>query len=700
MEPTSEPQRIDRPAPDRDGGTLLSSRLRAASAPVLLLMSVAAAAATMTMQQPGPPAALAQSAADRAGSGITAHQATPSPRSDPLWPAIEQWNRLRQSDRLPFDDYAAFLIAHHGWPGELGLRRAAERAILPDRADPARVAAFFAAYPPLTQPGRVRYAEALATLGKAAEARDAAAAAWTGGALSPDDEGRLTTRFASQFSLAEQDRRMDRLLWDHATSSASRQLALVSPGRRPLFAARLAFQTHAPDAAMLATAAGDDAAQDAGYVIDRANWLRDTAQAAAARAWLAQPRQFAVPPLDAARYLQTLLTIAKEAAHDGQASLAYQIAAGADAAFPAGTDLSDRPLSERDPYTSLVWLGGQMALKKLGRPHDAETMFARYASASRTPGSQAKGDYWAGRAAQAAGDPGAAKAHYASAAQNVDQFYGQLASERLGRPITVPADPPRLAVDEATRAAFEQSEPVRPARLLGEAHDWQDQTQFVRQIALDARSDSDHALADELARTLGRPDLGVILSREARLSGARDPLRIGFPEIAVPPAMESQWTMIHAITRQESQFDREATSPVGAHGLMQLMNATAREQAAKLGLPWDPSRLVDDPQYNVAIGSSFFDRMLTYYDGNYVLAIASYNAGPGNVNRFIRDNGDPRTGNVDIVDWIEAIPLAETRAYVQHVLENAVVYDLFNPERAHTPEHDRLSWYLGKKTGG
>jgi soluble lytic murein transglycosylase len=158
--------------------------------------------------------------------------------------------------------------------------------------------------------------------------------------------------------------------------------------------------------------------------------------------------------------------------------------------------------------------------------------------------------------------------------------------------------------------------------------------------------------------------------------------------------------MIHAIARQESQFDREAMSPVGARGLTQLMPATAKEQAGKLGLPWDPSRLTEDIGYNVMIGSSFFDRMLNYYQGNYVLAVASYNAGPGNVNRFIRANGDPRQPGVDVVDWIEAIPLTETRAYVQKVLENAVVYDLFNPERARTPQKDRLSYYLGKKDAG
>jgi soluble lytic murein transglycosylase len=529
------------------------------------------------------------------------------------------------------------------------------------------------------------------------EARTAATAAWVAGTLAPDDEARLTARFGTGFTQADQDRRMERLLWSGATSAAQRQLALASPARQPLYAARLAFQTRASDAASLSISGAD---RDPGYAIDRANWLRNSAQSPAMRAYLSEKRVWDAAPFDAEVYLKTLLTAAQGAATDNQATIAYDIAGNADAAFVTGTLIRDRPLSERDPYTSLVWLGGQTALKKLARPRDAEAMFMRYAAASQTPGSQAKGEYWAGRAAETAGDRPGAQAHYANAARNVDQFYGQLATERLGKTIVAPADPPAVPVPAETRTAFRQSEIVRAARLLGQQRRWQDQTQFVRTIAQAAKSDQDHVLAGELAREISRPDLGVIVSRAARTSGTRDPIRIGFPTMPVPPVMESHWTMIHAISRQESQFDREALSAANAKGLMQLMNPTAKEQAGKIGLPWDPARLTADPGYNVMLGSSFFDRLLTYYNGSYVLAVASYNAGPGNVNKFIRANGDPRMPGVDMVDWIEAIPFTETRSYVQKVLENAVVYDLFNPERARTPDKDRLSYYLGKKSAG
>ena len=159
------------------------------------------------------------------------------------------------------------------------------------------------------------------------------------------------------------------------------------------------------------------------------------------------------------------------------------------------------------------------------------------------------------------------------------------------------------------------------------------------------------------------------------------------------------FTIVHAIARQESQFDRAAVSHAGARGLMQLMPGTAREVANRIGLDYQPSSLTVDTDYNVQLGSSYFNRMFGLY-GSYPLAIAAYNAGPGNVNKWLAANGDPRTGGVDMVDWIEAIPFTETRNYVQRVLENAVVYDLLQPDKARSRGAARLSWYLGKSKPG
>ncbi|TZG28033.1 transglycosylase SLT domain-containing protein [Sphingomonas montanisoli] len=674
----------DRAAPNRFQPPALSSRARRLFMPGLLLLSTAALAAVVAQDEPTRPAP--------APPGFAGWNETA------LRQAIADWRRLRGNDSLPFQSYASFLTAHPGWPGDTAMRRAAERRIDPNNYTPGDVVTFFTRTPPLTAAGQARYAEALAATGRSGEARTAAAAAWGMKGLSADDEGRLLTRFGGQFSASDHDRRMERLLWDRNATAASRFLTLATPARRPLYEARIALIRNDPDAATRVVAAGEAANRDPGFLLDRARWMRDRGNGFDARVWLAQSRTLSGVPYDAAIWLDTLFQFGRQAAADNQNDLAFAIARHAEETYPSGTQVRDRPFDERDDYTNLMWLGGTVALKRIGRPADAMTMFDRYARAAQSPSTQTKGMYWAGRAAEQANKSDWANSYFGQAASHIDQFYGQLAAERLGRQLTMPADSNR-AVAPTERAAFEASEVVRATRLLGRDGQWQDQTAFIRLIASDAKTDIDHALAGELARSIGRPDLGVMVSRAARTSGTPDPLRIGFPTVAVPPAMADHWTMVHAISRQESQFDRQATSRTGARGLMQLMPATAKEQAGKVGLPYDPARLAE-VDYNVMLGSSFFDRMLNYYNGSYVLAIASYNAGPGNVNKFIRANGDPRMPGVDVVDWIEAIPFEETRGYVQRVLENAVVYDLMNPSRARTPTKNRLSTYLAKKTPG
>src|SRR5690242_634892 len=156
--------------------------------------------------------------------------------------------------------------------------------------------------------------------------------------------------------------------------------------------------------------------------------------------------------------------------------------------------------------------------------------------------------------------------------------------------------------------------------------------------------------------------------------------------------------MIHAISQQESQFDRQNVSHASANGLMQLMPGTARETAGRMGLPYSASSLTD-PSFNVQLGVNYFQRLFETY-GSYPLAIAAYNAGPGNVNKWLAANGDPRSGQIDMVNWIEQIPFTETRGYVQRVLENAVVYSLMYPQHSQASRTAPLDWYLGRRPGG
>jgi soluble lytic murein transglycosylase len=622
-------------------------------------------------------------------------------QADPIAEALVQWRRLRQSSNLLFQDYANFLLAHPGWPGESAMRKMAEQQIQADVTPPDAVIAFFTRFPPTTGTAQLRFAEALYARGRAPEAQTAAKAAWASGQLNIIDEGRLTTTFGSALTQDDQDKRMEALLWARNTGAAQRQYALVSPARQALYGARLAYQLRSPDAAQRASALGTTANNDAGYLIDRSTWLRMTGQEGVARIEMAQPHRLDAPAYDGRRFMEQQLSFAKGAANDGNWAQAYGIASQLTDIYPIGADFRALPFAQRDVYTSLAWLAGTAVMQHLQRAADAMAMFRLYGDASQSPYSRAKGYYWAGRAALLAGDQASAQSYFANAAAFPDQFYGQLALERTGRPVPAPQIADYTQIPEADRATFESREVVKAARILGQLGDWTDQSVFLRVIGQQAAlSDSDHLLAANLARELNRMDLGVMAERAAKPESASDYVRSGFPTLPVPSDLSNNFSFIHGIMRQESQFDRQAVSGAGARGMMQLMPTTAREQAGHLGLPYDFMRLTSDPGYNMELGSAYFGRMMDAFGGNYILAIAAYNAGAGNVRKWLATNGDPRSGGVDPVDWIEAIPFGETRGYVQNVLANVVVYDTINPNRGGQSNTNRLSYYLGKRNPG
>src|SRR5688500_17778579 len=541
-----------------------------------------------------------------AQSGLQASPAYPSAIASD----IARWNSLRQSDNLPFSSYASFLLSHRGWPGETALRRSAERR---DDASPAEAIRFFSAFPPLTPAGHARYAFALQATGRSDEARRAALAAWTGGVLPIADEQRLLGAFGRNFTPADHDARMEALLGNGDTQSGQRSLAWSSAAKRPLYEARLALQTRAPDAAGRVAALGSNHAGDAGLLIDRAAWMRNNNQSYGARQLLAQPRRLSAPPANAEKFMETMVVLARGAVNDRQWGMAYQIASQVDDLFPAGTDVSRRSYGERDEYTNLTWIAGTAAMR-LNRHADAMRMFERYGRAAQSQQTRAKGFFWAARAAAAAGQAQQSNAFLELAAAGPDQFYGQLALERLGR--TPPNPMPPAAGNPAERASFASRPLAAAVRHLGMIGNRSDQTLFIRALAEQLETDRDRALAAEFGRQIGRLDMGVWAAREARAKGANFYSRAAFPEVQIPPAYGRHWSLAHGIMRQESSFERSAVSSAGARGMMQLMPATAQQAASRLGVSYGLSRLTDDPSYNVLLGNYHLAQLMDEWGGN------------------------------------------------------------------------------------
>jgi soluble lytic murein transglycosylase len=631
----------------------------------------------------------------RSGTGDAA--AAPVTMADPgsgkVAAALQRWKMLNQSANYSFGEYASFLMAYPDWPNSEEMRKNAEQAINLLSYSPNQAVAYFDRLPPITNGGRAKYALALAANGDRSRAEQWALRAWREGPLTDDDQTRIQQLLSNKLTAADYDARVDRLLWSNASRVAQQLMPFTSPQRRPVLEARLAYELKSPDAAAKFAAVGPSGLSDAGMVMERVAALRAAGNIWEARQVLASRPPLASPPLVAREWLRMLLTNAEAAEKDGQLDLAYGIASKLTDAFPAGTNITELDLSTRDTYTSLAWLAGEAAYYKLGRPREAVTMFRLYTDGARTPQTRAKGLYWAGRASKKAGDMKMAQQYWNDAARFYDFFHGQLALEALGQPL--PAVPQATTLPQL--AAHAVSATFQAAQLSSSLPGWKDSNSFMRALSNSAKSEADFLNLFSWSKMIGRPDLSVIAARSARIAGHSNMVRLGYPTVEVPADQSGNWTFIHAIARQESQFDRNAVSHAGARGLMQLMPGTARETSGKIAMAYRPEALNSDITYNIQLGSTYFQRMLTYYNGSYPLAVAAYNAGPGNVNKWIARNGDPRTGSVDILDWIEQIPIFETRNYVQRVLENAVMYDHLNPEKARYKTATPLSNYLGRR---
>ena len=638
----------------------MSSMLRTQMKHLLLLTG-----ATLAI----PSATIADDAAgwDQARIALIAQQPTGMAQ------VVDRWDYLVSNDRLGFESYAGFILANPGFPRESLLRTRAENALDNEAPTSQALIAFFDRNPPLTNAGRARYALALASLNRS-DALEVGRLAWRNGEMSGPSEAFLLGMFGAQLTSADHLARIDALLWQGEAEAAKRLIDRVPLEARTRFETRITLLSD-DFAADEQLAISREDLSNPGLTYNLVRYYRKNGRLPQAIDTLANRPKFASLPFNAEAMVGELLRIARGAG----AGPAVRIAASVDDLFLPGTDIRTQSYKLRDDYTSLMWLGGTKALWDRGDGKTAAPLFYRYGAAAQTPQTRSKGFYWAGLASQRAGDAAEAQRYWEMAATYPDRFYGMLALEKLGRPVPPLGNRATAPISAEERAAFEAKPLTKAVREVARNATWRTGIQFFREISEQATTPAEHLMVADLALQTGRRDLAVNLADAAQAHGHSGFTNIGYPTLQVPPGVD--WTMVHAISRQESQFAQNAVSHAGARGLMQLMPGTAREQAGKQGMQYLSADLIDSPSYNMQLGDGYFARMLSYYGGAYPLAIAAYNAGPGNVNKWLRANGDPRTGGIDWITWIERIPIYETKNYVQRVIENAAVYEQLYPNR-------------------
>ncbi len=571
---------------------------------------------------------------------------------------VIEWQRLRAGEgRL--GEYEDFLARRPDWPGLPLMREKGEEAVARSE-DPARVIAWFQAGPPETGEGAVAYVRALLAAGRVAEAETEAMRAWAELRFGPEEEAALIALMPEAVGFVDA-LRLETLLWEGRRAEAERMLPRVDKDLAALARARLGLQGEAKGVTALIDAVPKARAGDAGLAFDRFIWrmkrdLYDEAlEMIAARSGsaeaLGRPQAWAERRAILTRWLM----------RQGRAEDAYRVASS-HWLEPGGGGAS--------AYADLEFLSGFIALRRLDDPARALGHFQHLLAGVSTPISVARAQYWIGRAEEALGrDP---TASFQAAARHQTAYYGLLAAERLGLTLDAALLSEARAADWRA-AGFRQSSVMAAVDLLRAAGDAALAKRFLLHLA-ESQDATGLAQMADMVTDWDEPHLAVLVGKAAAERGLILPHAYYPVPDFVPDGLSVSRALALAIARRESEFDPAARSSADARGLMQVLPGTAKLMAEKLGVEHQVGKLISDPAYNVAMGAAYLAEMVEEFGPSIALIASGYNAGPGRPRRWITEFGDPRRADVEVVDWVETIPFAETRTYVMRVAEGVVIY--------------------------
>ncbi|WP_157959802.1 lytic transglycosylase domain-containing protein [Devosia submarina] len=509
---------------------------------------------------------------------------------------------------------------------------------------------------PQTIEGQIVLARALLADGDKAAAQELVRKIWSENFLTRSQEKRVLDSFRSLLDRETHWQRAMHLMMHDRAKGSERLLPFLSKAQATLVKARAAVSRDEADAKAQLDNVDPSMKTNPVYIYSRVQRARQFELWESAAEWLAKAPAD-VP--DAAEWWYERRSLIRKFMDLGEHRLAFEVADG----------YRDGPEAR---MVEAHFHAGWIALAFLDDAEAAKRHFSEMTKHTTLPDSISQANYWLGRANSKLGDLEGAQAAFEAAAKFSTVFYGQLALAELGHHgVDIRPEP-----DARDRMAlFEGNSVVQAVRLLAASNKKSMATTLLRQYSNGLQHGGEFLLASKLAQELDAPQLSIAIAATAEGNGV--PLdSLAFPHNALPPSAKlgTERAAVFAVARQESMFQIDAESHVGARGLMQLMPGTAKEVAEAVGVDYSPARLVSDASYNALLGSTYLGKQLDRYDGSLVLAAAAYNAGAGNANKWIKAYGDPRDSDVDAVSWVERIPFQETRTYVKRVLGNYLVY--------------------------
>jgi soluble lytic murein transglycosylase len=581
---------------------------------------------------------------------------------DPAAQRLVEWFILRHPDgEANFNRYAAFIADNPHWPSVGLFRRRGEARLWQERSDAATVRRFIAGQPTSAK-GRFALARVLLAEGDREGAARHVREAWRSDELSERAETEAFETFRNLLTPEDHRARMDKRIGAKDFSGASRVARRLGDDDRSIVKACASVTANATKALDLLDAVATEASQDLGYTLCRINWMvrHDRLEDATRLMLAAAPETMALQDTD--EWWRQRRILARKLLDQGKFQTAYDVVR--DAAPPAN-----------EYYRAdFHFMTGWIALRYLNDPLTARAHFAHIDDGASNPIVLARANYWRGRAAEAIGENDEMRASYEAAARHPTAYYGQLAREKLGLDkieLRLPLQPDPVNVPATL------DELVRAADMLYTLGERDVVLYFVTDLAEQSVDVAALVALGELTGRRNDPRAMLQIGKAALGRGlALDPY--AFPTIGIPQhspiGPQIDRSIIYSVARTESAFDQRDKSAANAVGLMQVTPEAGRDTAKRFGVSYDWERMVSDPVYNTQMGAAELSALLQEYKGCHIMTFAGYNAGRGRVRDWVKQYGDPRDPNVDAIDWVERIPFAETRNYVQRVMENLQVY--------------------------
>ena len=575
------------------------------------------------------------------------------------------WMYLKTTgNAATFNDYKKFIERNSNYPRINRIKYLAEKKIYLRNTSPTSVINWFEKNPPLGGIGKIKLAEAYLEQNKIEIVEKLVKEGWTTAEISKNDLGYYRAKFKKFLSTDDHLKRADYLAWEKKYWDLKRMLRYLPTDERALYNARQILMSNSYGVDNAITKVPAHLKKDPGLEYDRLRWRNRRGRLESSLEILYQnsnktESQMIRPDL----WWEQRKSVSRTLIYKKRYKTAYKIA-------------SEHSLSSGPSFAEAEWLSGWIALSFLNAPEYAINHFKNFYNNVGYPISLARGAYWLGAAYKELGNQDLANKFFTEGSKFPMTYYGQLSFLEIN-----PGGNFELIdqskFDKNYEKEFNKNVLVKHVIVLKELDATKYAKDILKHLALLDIDKGSEVLAAKLSTEVERYDFAIQISKQASYE-KRFYNKFNYPIISTPKEINNKIMpnseIVLAIIRQESEFDRKANSWAGARGMMQLMKYTAKVVAKQSKLPYSISRLTTDPEYNIKLGSYYFNSLIQEYNGVYPFAIAAYNAGPNRVKIWRKINGDPSKGKISYINWIELIRFKETRNYVQRVIENINVY--------------------------